>query len=57
MNGFNYPQTEVDRKHPTTVMVAINDLIVGEAQLPDDPADVAGCSATIVASIPAPMVI
>jgi len=40
--GFNYPQTEADRKFPTAVTVSINGVSVGQVQLPDDPADARG---------------
>ncbi len=40
--GFNYPQTEADRKVPTDVTVSINGVTVGQVTLPDDPADARG---------------
>ena len=40
--GLNYPQTEADRKFPSDVTISINDVVVGQVQLPDDPADARG---------------
>jgi hypothetical protein len=40
--GLNYPQTEADKKFPTTVQVTINDQVIGTSHLPDDPADARG---------------
>jgi len=40
--GFNYPQTETDRKTPTDVTISINGVAIGSAHLPDDPADARG---------------
>ncbi|MBX3012204.1 MAG: hypothetical protein KF832_11890 [Caldilineaceae bacterium] len=40
--GFNYPQTEAERKIPSDVTIAINDVVIGQVQLPDDPADARG---------------
>lgn len=40
--GVNYPQTERNRKYPTHVAVSLNDIAVGEMDLPDDPADARG---------------
>ncbi len=40
--GFNYPQTEADHKVPTAVDISINGVTVGQALLPDDPADARG---------------
>lgn len=40
--GLNYPQTEADRKFPTDVTVSLNEVVVGQVQLPDDPADARG---------------
>ncbi|MFN8445171.1 MAG: glycoside hydrolase family 2 TIM barrel-domain containing protein [Caldilineaceae bacterium] len=40
--GFNYPQTETDRKIPSDVVVSINDIVIGTVHLPDDPADARG---------------
>lgn len=42
IQGFNYPQTEVDRKTPTDVRVSVNGVVIGQAHLPDDPADARG---------------
>ena len=42
MYGLNYPQTETDKKHPSRVAVSINDVALGEVDLPDDPADARG---------------
>ncbi len=42
MNGLNYPQTEADKKHPSRVQVTVNDVALGEVDLPDDPADARG---------------
>lgn len=40
--GLNYPQTDAERKFPSDVTVSINDVVVGQVQLPDDPADARG---------------
>ena len=40
--GFNYPQTETDRKIPSDVVVSINASVIGTVHLPDDPADARG---------------
>lgn len=40
--GFNYPQTEVDKKVPSDLLVTINDTVIGSVHLPDDPADARG---------------
>ena len=42
IQGFNYPQTEVERKTPTDVTVSLNGVEIGSANLPDDPADARG---------------
>lgn len=42
IQGFNYPQTEVDRKTPTDVTVSLNGVEIAIAHLPDDPADARG---------------
>ena len=40
--GFNYPQTDAERKLPSDITVSINEVVVGQVQLPDDPADARG---------------
>lgn len=40
--GLNYPQTDAERKFPSDVTLSINDVVVGQVQLPDDPADARG---------------
>ena len=40
--GFNYPQTEADRKVPSEISVSLNGVTVGQVTLPDDPADARG---------------
>ena len=40
--GLNYPQTDADRKLPSDVTLSINEVVVGQVQLPDDPADARG---------------
>ena len=42
IQGFNYPQTEVERKTPSDVTVSLNGVEIGSAHLPDDPADARG---------------
>ena len=42
IQGFNYPQTEVERKTPSDVVVSLNGVEIGSAHLPDDPADARG---------------
>ena len=42
IQGFNYPQTEVERKTPTDVTVSLNGVAIGSSHLPDDPADARG---------------
>ena len=42
IQGFNYPQTEVERSSPSDVEVSINGVHIGRAHLPDDPADARG---------------
>jgi len=42
VQGFNYPQTETDRKIPSDIVVSINGVVAGEVRLPDDPADARG---------------
>lgn len=42
IQGFNYPQTEVERKTPSDVTVSLNGVAIGTAHLPDDPADARG---------------
>ncbi|MEM7033670.1 MAG: sugar-binding domain-containing protein [Chloroflexota bacterium] len=37
--GLNYPQTEVDKKYPTDLQISVNNISIGQAHLPDDPAD------------------
>lgn len=40
--GTNYPQTEVDKKFPSDLTISINDVVIGQVELPDDPADARG---------------
>jgi hypothetical protein len=40
--GFNYPQTERDRQFPSDVTVLINEVVIAQVRLPDDPADARG---------------
>jgi hypothetical protein len=40
--GFNYPQTEADRKIPSDIAVSITGVKVDEIRLADDPADARG---------------
>jgi predicted transcriptional regulator len=40
--GFNYPQTEEDRQFPTNVVVELNNLVIGQIYIADDPADARG---------------
>ena len=40
--GLQYPQTEVDKKWPSQLIVSINGVQVGQTELPDDPADARG---------------
>ena len=40
--GFNYPQTETNRKVPTELSVSLNGVTIGQVTLPDDPADARG---------------
>jgi len=40
--GHNYPQTEVDRKTPSDMIVSVNGVAVETIRLPDDPADARG---------------
>ena len=42
IQGFNYPQTEVERKTPSAVVVSFNGVEVGRSHLADDPADARG---------------
>jgi len=42
IQGFNYPQTEAERKTPSDVIVSVNGVEIGWATLPDDPADARG---------------
>lgn len=42
INGFNYPQTETDRKIPSDIVVSITGIEVARIRLPDDPADARG---------------
>ena len=38
----DYPQTELDRIHPSDVSVRVNGRLIGQIHLPDDPADARG---------------
>ena len=40
--GFNYPQTEEDKQFPTNVVVELNNVVIGEIHIADDPADARG---------------
>ncbi|MBX3052660.1 MAG: hypothetical protein KF753_14350 [Caldilineaceae bacterium] len=42
IQGFNYPQTEAERKTLSDVVVSLNGVEIGRAHLPDDPADARG---------------
>lgn len=40
--GIQYPQTEVDKKWPSDMVVSINGITVGHVHMADDPADARG---------------
>ena len=42
VSGLNYPQTDVNQKTPSDLVISLNGATIGAVRLPDDPADARG---------------